>query len=221
MSNEMAPTTKRLTKKQLNELANFVDPATILTQLARHNWTVEKAIENLVQIATDGTKESTRLNAIKYLNTLLIDAMSRSGLMVLATKTMRGEAGEELKFSGRMVSSSLRSQSQDSGADSDETTVDDLIPANLITNEPTEMKEDTNAEEENPKEPEALEAPAEEDGSDNGEDGLAAGGDGDDTVDMCLCKPPAAPKDGTRDAGHFGGIAVSGTEPSPSTVRFL
>lgn len=106
---------KRLTKKQLTQLASFTDPGTVLTALAKEGWSIEESIQHLVTIAkgdAEGVKTSTQLNAIRYLNQLIIDAMERSGLMVMATKKFVGEGGEEMRFSGHVVSSVLRGQKE-------------------------------------------------------------------------------------------------------------
>lgn len=106
---------RRLTKKQLKQLASFTDPATVLAALAKEDWTIEESIQHIVDIAkgeVGGTKTSTRLNAIKYLNQLIIDAMERSGLMIMASKKYVGKDGEEIRFSGHVVSSVLRGQKE-------------------------------------------------------------------------------------------------------------
>lgn len=107
------PPGKRLTKRQLRQLASFTDPSTILSELAKSGWTVEDSIRHLVEIAKgekEGVKTSTQLNALRYLNQLITDAMERSGLMVIATKKMVGEGGQEIRFSGQVISSILGNQ---------------------------------------------------------------------------------------------------------------
>lgn len=117
MSNDIETITpvRKLTKKQLKELANFTDPGTVLSCLAEEEWTIDKSIEYLVAIAKGGdkgTKTSTQLAAIKYLNQLVIDSMERSGMMVIATKKFVDEDGGELRFSGHVVSSILKGQKE-------------------------------------------------------------------------------------------------------------
>ena len=112
------PTTK-LTKPQLQQLSTFTDPGTILDTLNEEGWNIQKAIRYLVNIVEGTDKDSTRLNALKYLNQLIIDCMERSGMMVLATKKTYGEAGEEVTFTGHVVQSILKDTSH-------HTTMEDL-----------------------------------------------------------------------------------------------
>jgi hypothetical protein len=115
-----SPTTK-LTRLQVQQLSTYTDPGIILNSLARKGWNIDKAIDKLVDIIDDtDTKVSTQLAAIKYLNQMIIDAMERSGMMVMATKTIRGEDGEEVTFTGHMVQSQLQ------GPSSPQTTLADL-----------------------------------------------------------------------------------------------
>lgn len=106
---------KKLTKKQLKQLASFTDPGTILVTLSNEGWTIEESIKHLVSIANgvdDESKPSTQLAAIRYLNQLIVDTMERSGLMVMATKKFIGKKGEEVRLSGQLVSSILRGQKE-------------------------------------------------------------------------------------------------------------
>lgn len=125
--------TKKLTKAQLKQVASFTDPGSVLTALDKEGWTIEESIKHLVDIAkgsrevvTKGdteiekeVKTSVQLNAIKYLNQLIIDAMKHSGLMVMATRKFVDDEGDEFKLSGQLVSSDLRS-------DEDHTTPEEL-----------------------------------------------------------------------------------------------
>ena len=149
MSNELDAPLKRLTQKQKRELAAFTDPGTILSTLNRYGWTIEKSIEYLVKIAEDSTKKSVQLNAIKYLNQLTIDAMQRSGLMVTATRLFKG-GEEEIKFTGHIVSNSLKNQKEGYSRD---TQPEDLLPitvqkeqSNDESTEETEETEETETE---------------------------------------------------------------------------
>lgn len=171
---------RRLTKKQLKELASFTDPGTILTSLAKEGWTLEESIQHLVSIAKgDGeTKTSTQLNAIRYLNQLVIDSMERSGLMIMATKKFTGEHGEEVRFSGHVVSSVLRGQKEQT------------TPAELSTG--ILEKEDNNGN----------------DRRKNGENGKAEGIEENkerkQDSSLHTSKPPTGRE---TESGHFDGIA--------------
>lgn len=102
----------RLTAKQVQQLSTYTDPGTILAVLEEKGWTVNRAIEELIDIidAAD-TKISTKLAAVKYLNQMVVDAMERSGMMIMATKTFTGPEGEEVTFTGHMVQSNLQGPS--------------------------------------------------------------------------------------------------------------
>lgn len=107
MSNPLA--TRQLTKTQLQQLSTYTDPGTILAALAKNGWTIQKAINKLITIIdSEDTKVSTQLAAIKYLNQMVIDTMERSGMMVIATKKILGDDGEEITFTGHIVSSNLQ-----------------------------------------------------------------------------------------------------------------
>lgn len=185
------PPTRKLTKKQAKALASFTDPATILVALADEEWTVQKAIQHLVDIAKgsreveeDGNKiekevkTTTQLAAIKYLNQLIIDAMERSGLMVLATKKFVGEDGEEVRLSGHMVSSILRGQKE-------QTTPEELV-TNIITEENENGQDSSKRKDE--------------------EDGRKSG--------LETSKPPTGKE---TDCGHFDGISKSGDYDTEDT----
>jgi len=142
--NEIAIKTprKKLTKKQLKQLASFTDPGTILASLANEGWTIEESIQHLVAIAKDEgkkVKDSTRLATIKYLNQLVVDAMERSGMMMIATKKFVGEDGGEYKFSGHIVESVLRGQKEQT------------TPAELSTDIIKKENEDENSKSESTK----------------------------------------------------------------------
>jgi hypothetical protein len=109
------PPTRKLTKKQLKQLASFTDPGTVLSSLSEAGWTIEEAIKHLVTIAKGedkSAKTSTQLAAIRYLNQLIVDAMERSGLMLMASAKITGKGGEELRLSGHVVQSILGGQKE-------------------------------------------------------------------------------------------------------------
>ena len=124
----MRQASKKLTTRQLKQLANLTDTGSILATLHKLNWTIEESIGYIVQIARDASKEATRLNAIRYLNQLVMDTMERSGLTVIATHKVVGEDGEELSLTGHVVSSILRDQSE-------RTSAEELYPAEQLDKE--------------------------------------------------------------------------------------
>lgn len=191
---------KKLTKRQLAELSSFTDPAVILSLLSKYDWNIEKSIQNLVDIATNATKEATRLAAIRYLNTLQLEAMQRAGMIVTARGHI-GPQGEEITFTGQVISNSLKSQKE---APAEETKIDEIMEVSVIT------KEETNAEvhEENKEKEEGQ-------GSQKvGEEILKAE---PADVDMHVAKYP----EGKHEAdGQFGGIATASSSP-PSTIHIL
>jgi len=200
MENPLTTTRKKLTQKQITELANFTDPGTILYVLGKSGWTIETAITNLVKIATDASKESVQLNAIKYLNTLVQDAMVRSGLMVTATRTMPGEDGSVTKFTGTMVSDSLKTQREIPGGESDTTTIDELVEIKDIDDGYTEEDNQETEEEQETNE-------ADEERGDDGNDG---------SIDMSVSKLPEGKH---ADGGQFGGISIPSTDSD--TIHLL
>ena len=131
--------TRKLTKTQLLQLSTYTDPGTILAALKKKGWTINKAIEKLVDIIDDtDTKVSTQLAAIKYLNQMVIDAMERSGMMVIATRTIRGEDGEEVTFTGHIASSNLQGPTDHTTME--ELTGDDFPIEKEIKDDKTEKK---------------------------------------------------------------------------------
>lgn len=176
---------KKLTKKQLAQLASFTDPGAILTSLAKENWTIQDAIRHLVSIAKgeeDDVKVSTRLNAIRYLNQLITDAMERDGLLFTATKKFVGEDGEEIRFSGHVVSSVLKEQKEQTTA------------AKL--NGDSKIKEDTNEQRRS-----------------KHENGQREGGDGEGSGEDSLHTTKSPTGRETED-GHFDGISRERSNPS-------
>lgn len=171
---------KKLTKKQLRQLASFTDPGTVLATLSKEGWTIEESIQHLVSIAKgeDGTKTSTQLNAIRYLNQLVIDAMERSGMMIMASKKYVGEDGEEVRFSGHVVSSVLRGQKEQT------------TPAELTTD--VIEKEDDNGNERS------------EDGEDGEDEGNKEGKERSQESSLSTSKPPTGRE---AKSGHFKGVA--------------
>jgi len=133
MSNPLAKAKPRkLSKSQLNQLATYTDPAVILSVLKKNDWTMAKCIENLVEIANNCDKDSTKLAANKYLCQLVVDCMERSGMMVIATKKTFGDEGEEISFTGHVVSSVLQ------GPPSEQTTIEQLTGDDYPPEEETE-----------------------------------------------------------------------------------
>lgn len=122
MSNDIqTPPTRRLTKTQLRQLAAFTDPGTVLNALKKQGWTINKMVKELVDIAENTEKDSTKLNALKYLNQLIIDCLERSGMMVMATKETLTEDGDKVTFTGHVVESILQGQREQP-----QTTLDEL-----------------------------------------------------------------------------------------------
>lgn len=203
---------RKLTKKQLRQLASFTDPGTVLAALAKEGWSVEESIQHLVVIAKgedEGIKTSTQLNAIRYLNQLIIDAMERSGLMVMATKKFVGEDGGEVRFSGHVVSSVLKEQKE-------ETT-----PANLITDTIPEPNHKGDKKENGiPKNGDNRGKNGE-----NGEDESLESGKGGESgkvepqSSLHTTKPPTGRE---AKSGHFDGISKQGEDNiSGSTGDFI
>lgn len=179
---------RRLTKKQLRQLASFTDPGTVLAALAKESWTIEESIQHLVSIAKgkeEGIKTSTQLNAIKYLNQLIIDSMERSGLMVIATKKYVGEDGGEVRFSGQVVSSILRGQKEQT------------TPAQLSTD--IIEKEDKNGESTSKKRKNGKDERSEE-----GQETAVKEGEGREESSLHTSKLPTGRE---TESGHFDGIS--------------
>jgi len=198
MSNDLVPasvsSSRKLTKKQLAELSSFTDPAVILKTLADNDWTIEKSITTLVDIAKNASKDSARLSATRYLNQLILDSMERSGLMVIAKSRSLGPDGEEITFTGRVISKSLKDQKE---LPSTDTKPEELAPPLVIRK--TEDGKDLNEK---------------NSGSDSDEE--PEGRREKDSLDSEVCKYP----EGTHDAtGQFGGIAV--LADTPDTIHIL
>ena len=192
MPNEITSTSKKLTKKQLAELSSFTDPSVILKTLADNDWTVEKSIETLVDIAKNANKEATRLAATRYLNQLILDAMERSGLMVVAKSRALDSEGREITFTGKVVSKSLQDQKEMPSTD----TKPEEITPRLVRKTEDDSEKDP---EESPEKDEEGEGHREK-----------------DSLDSETCKYP----EGTHDAtGQFGGIAV--LSDIPDTIHIL
>lgn len=132
-------TPRKLTKSQLYQLSTYTDPAVILATLKKEGWTVKKAIHELVDIVENTDKDSTRLAALKYLNQMIIDCMERSGMMVIATKRIAGEEGEEVTFTGHVLSSVLQGPS-DKQTTIEQLTGDDYPPDVEEPKDDTEKK---------------------------------------------------------------------------------
>ena len=111
MDNPLVPA-RKLNKRQVEQLVSFTDPSAILHILTKNKWSVEESIEKLIDIAKGDVKESVKLGAIKYLNQLLLDAMGRAGLMVTAKSRLTDDDGNEITFTGRVVSKSLNTQKE-------------------------------------------------------------------------------------------------------------
>ena len=192
MNNALDTPSKKLSKRQLAELASFTDPGHILSILAKEDWSIDTAIKSLVEIAKGDGKESVKLGAIKYLNQMVIDAMSRAGMIVTATKRLTDGSGEEIKFTGSIVSNSLKSQKE--GQATDETQPEQIATIVEKNNDiAREIQEEEKKQEEETK-----------------EDDKESGGE---SIDMSLSKFPEA---GGTHAGQFGGISTSIAVSGPS-----
>lgn len=193
---------KRLTKKQAAQLASFTDPAVILETLSRNNWTVEESIEKLVEIAKGDGKESVKLGAIKYLNQLLLDAMQRSGLMVIAKKHTLNEDGTSMTFTGSIVSNSLKSQKEGFIVEDTDTKPEDIAPPRIIVEAQENQENEDGQDNQEAQEAQEEEKEAKED--DAGE------------IDMSVSKPPT----GDHADAQFGGIATCHSGPI-DTIHIL
>ena len=116
-----------MSPEQLGDIASFSDPGTLLSIIQGEGWTVENSLKELIRLAKgphlvetvdeDGAKSfrmrtvkpELQLRAIKYLNDLIEDALEKSGLMIMAKKTISNN-GESVTFSGHVVSSVLRGE---------------------------------------------------------------------------------------------------------------
>ena len=181
---------KKLTKKQLGQLASFTDPGTVLAILAKEEWTIEESIQHLVKIAKGdivGAKTSTQLAAIRYLNQLVVDTMERSGLMVIATKKYVGPDGTEVRFSGHVVSSVL-------GEQKEQTT-------------PAELKRDIIEVEKSPKNGEKNGSESSENGADGEDESHKSGEEREHQTGLHTSKSPTGRE---AEGGHFDGISREG-----------
>jgi hypothetical protein len=172
MANDLATTTRKLTPKQVSELSSFTDPGTILATLDNLGWSINKSLKYLVDIAKNAGKESVRLGAIKYLNQMVVDSMERSGLMIVATIRNRDADGEMVRFTGRILSDSLRNQKE---CPSTDTQLVEIDPRLAVRKQHEADKETTTDEEETITD--------------------------DDTLDTCVCKPPEGVHDATGQFG--------------------
>jgi hypothetical protein len=210
MDNPLA-TTRKLSKRQLAQLKTFTDPSVILDTLLKNNWTVEDSIVSLIEIAKGSGKESVKLGAIKYLNQLLLDATERAGLMVVAKSRGIGPSGEEITFTGHVVSKSLRSQKESLIVEPVITSIEEITPV-IVEAKNAQEKDEKNQENQENQEENKEET-----------ENSTAGGDGDDSgatedrdIDMSVCKPPT----GAHAEAQFGGIATAHSGSS-DTIHIL
>lgn len=214
----------RLTKKQVEQLAAFTNPAALLRALLDAGWSMTGSMNELVDIARGGSSDTVRLAAIKYLNQLLIDAMDRAGLLVMATRKITDEEGGEVKFVGHLVSQQLSSVT----LHQPETTPEELQGEEWYRNhspKPESVKRkkrrdaarqraaeteseargesnDANQAPETTETPETTEATDSPETQDHGDAGSAGNSDS-----FALCRPPNYSSKSTEER-HFPGIAV-------------
>lgn len=181
----LVPQHKKLSTRQLKQLANFTDPASILSYLQREKWTIEESIKYLIEIARESQKDATRLAAIRYLNQLVLDAMERSGMLAMATRKIIGDDGEEISFTGHVVSSTLKNQSET------QTTMADLLPGRA----PAEVEpenEDEEYEPDDPDDPDDTDSAEETEGqtTEDPEDAPSTASTATDSTGLAASKPP-------------------------------
>ena len=194
---------KKLSKKQLADLASFTDPGSILSILGEEEYTVDTAIRELVRLAKNESgevKAPTQLAAIRYLNQLIEDTMERSGLMVIATKEYDTKDGGHVRFSGQVVSSVLEDQKEP------ETTSDELND-----NQKQKVKNVKSKTHRN------IKRKAKDSDTGHAENLEAEEESGESGADLHTSK---APTGAAIEGGHFDGISGSG-QPSSSSADFL
>lgn len=100
---------KKLSRRHVRQLAKFTDPSSLLISLLKAGWNMDEQISAIVKISQNSDKPIQQLNAIKYLNSMITEAMERSGLLVSATHKITDPSGEDsMVFSGKVVSSVLQ-----------------------------------------------------------------------------------------------------------------
>lgn len=99
----------KLTVEQMEQLVQFTDASAFLESLEEFGWTGTTEVEEILLIARQNINLGAKLQAIKYLRELLYETMQASGLLVKATRTLRGADGDTLTLSADLVRSSLKS----------------------------------------------------------------------------------------------------------------
>ena len=111
---------KKLSKRALGKLSAFFSPADVVDLMDKSNWSLEKGIQVLAAIAQDENAASAaRITSVRVLNQIMVDALTRSGLLAMATRTITSNQGDQTRFSGNVVSSVLQGHQ-------DHTTIDQL-----------------------------------------------------------------------------------------------
>jgi hypothetical protein len=90
----------KLSPDQLQMLINYTNPVSVLQRLQALNWTPEKEAAEVVKIAKQNDDVKGKLQAIRFLRTLVKDALIASGQFIKAKRKLPyGQEGESVEFS--------------------------------------------------------------------------------------------------------------------------
>lgn len=89
----------KLTPDQLHKLINYTNPIAIIDRLASYGWNPDTEAAALVEIATQDEDIKAKLQAIRFLRTLVKDALISSGQFIQAKrKVPYGPDGQTVEF---------------------------------------------------------------------------------------------------------------------------
>jgi len=104
----------KLSPDQLHMLINYTNPISVIERLEKYGWTPDKETATVVAIAQDGENPKDQLQAIRFLRTLVKDALIASGQFIKAKRRLPyGPDGESVEFTTEfMLSDRLKDETK-------------------------------------------------------------------------------------------------------------
>ncbi|MCK5019661.1 MAG: hypothetical protein KAS32_21565, partial [Candidatus Peribacteraceae bacterium] len=122
-----------------------MDPAVIVESLSGKGVTPEWILENLIEIAENSDKDSTRMTAIKEIRKIINETAERAGIITKVTQTQTMEDGSVL--TAERVANVLAGNTARSAHQVDSTIINPIIEGTKDGKERKESEEQTSTPE--------------------------------------------------------------------------
>jgi len=106
-TNSEAAIQEGLSADKASQLAAYIGMNSLFDALSHSSWDYKKQISEVIACAAQDENLSVKLQALKYINQLIIDSARMSGYLVSATRTSKSADGTLVTLSADIVASAL------------------------------------------------------------------------------------------------------------------